>query len=167
MSFSRLGRGNCGPAAKAWTGLSHTARSRVRIAEAATLSSSYDIVVDGIFGFQFRPPLPQEAIDAIAAADKCSIRFRAAVDLPSGLGGAGAFKADFTYATGSAKADLLGCANAGRPRYLDLGFFEGADRNGGTDRVILSSILEPLAALRPAVVRQAGAGAPRDRRGLR
>jgi NAD(P)H-hydrate epimerase len=137
-------------AAKAWTGLSQSARSRVRIVEPATLSASYDIAVDGIFGFQFRPPLPQEAIDAIAAADTCSIRFRAAVDLPSGLDGAGAFKADFTYATGSAKADLLGCANAGRPRYLDLGFFEAADRNGGTDRVILSSILRPLAALRPA-----------------
>ena len=111
--------------------------------EAAALAASYDIVIDGIFGFQFRPPLPREALDALAAAARCGVRFRAAVDLPSGLGQDGAFLADFTYATGTVKDGLLGCANAGRPRYLDLGFFDGAHDGHGVDRVILASILDP------------------------
>jgi NAD(P)H-hydrate epimerase len=49
------------------------------------------------------------------------------------------------------KAPLLGCANAGRPRYLDLGFFPGDGRDGAAaDRVILPSILKPLSGLRRA-----------------
>ncbi|HEY5228037.1 MAG TPA: NAD(P)H-hydrate dehydratase [Opitutaceae bacterium] len=135
-------------AARAWRGLAESARGRVRSVEASSLAVSYDIAIDGIFGFQFRPPLPREALDAIAAAARCSLRFRAAVDLPSGLGQDGAFGADFTYATGSVKDSLLGCANAGRPRYLDLGFFDGAHDDHGVDRVILSSILGPLAGMR-------------------
>jgi hydroxyethylthiazole kinase-like uncharacterized protein yjeF len=137
-------------AARAWRGLAESARGRVRSVEAATLAASYDIAIDGIFGFQFRPPLPREALDAIAAAGRCSVRFKAAVDLPSGLGESGAFQADFTYATGSVKEGLLGCTNAGRPRYLDLGFFEGPNEENAVDRVILSSLLAPLASMRPA-----------------
>ncbi|MGA2017527.1 MAG: NAD(P)H-hydrate dehydratase [Opitutaceae bacterium] len=123
---------------------------RGRVDDAAAPSGAYDICMDGIFGIQYRPPLPPEALAAIAAAARCRIRLRAAVDLPSGLDEPGAFRADFTYATGSVKAPIIGCANAGRPRYLDLGFFAG-DRGGGEgDRVILPSILGPLAGLRPA-----------------
>jgi NAD(P)H-hydrate epimerase len=88
---------------------------------------------------------------AIAAAAGCAIRFRASVDLPSGLAEAGAFRADFTYATGSVKEDLIGCANAGRPRYIDLGFFDGGDAIGAAgDRILLGSVLGPLSGLRPA-----------------
>jgi NAD(P)H-hydrate epimerase len=141
-------------AARAWRGLSESCRSRVRSAGADGLSREYDLCLDGIFGYQFRPPLPPEALAAIAAADGCEIRFRAAVDLPSGLSGKGAFRADFTYATGIVKSPLIGCANAGRPRYLDLGFFPAepavGSANGAGDRVVLSSILCPLAGLRPA-----------------
>jgi hydroxyethylthiazole kinase-like uncharacterized protein yjeF len=137
-------------AAKAWRGLVESARSRVRSVSADRPPDSYDIAIDGIFGFQFRPPLPPEAVAAVAAADRCTIGFRAAVDLPSGLGEAGAFRADFTYATGSVKTTLLGCANAGRPRYIDIVFFEGARAANTGDRVILPSILAPLAGLRPA-----------------
>jgi NAD(P)H-hydrate epimerase len=137
------------PAARAWTNLSHAARGRVRVVESTAISASYDIAIDGIFGFQFRPPLPHEATAVIAALAKCSIRFRAAVDLPSGLDGPGAFRADFTYATGSAKSPILGCVNAGRPRYLDLGFFEDEEKSG-TDRVLLASVLRQLSGLRPA-----------------
>jgi NAD(P)H-hydrate epimerase len=75
---------------------------------------------------------------------------RAAVDLPTGWGEPCAFRADFTYATGSVKGPLIGCANAGRLRYLDLGFFSGGETAGARDRVILPSILGPLAGLRPA-----------------
>ena len=50
------------------------------------------------------------------------------------------------------KAPVIGCAHAGRPRYLDLGFFRGGEGEGAApgDRVILPSILGPLAGLRPA-----------------
>jgi hydroxyethylthiazole kinase-like uncharacterized protein yjeF len=141
------------PAARAWRGLSESGGGRVRSAGAEGLSGAYDLCLDGIFGYQFRPPLPPEALAAIAAADGCAIRFRAAVDLPSGLSEKGAFRADFTYATGAVKSALIGCANAGRPRYLDLGFFEGGEADAAAvlgDRVVLSSILRPLAGLRPA-----------------
>lgn len=138
-------------AARAWRGLSESCRGRVRSAAAAGLGRAYDLCIDGIFGYQYRPPLPPEAAAAIAAADACSIRFRAAVDLPSGLSEKGAFRADFTYATGIVKAPILGCANSGRPRYLDLGFFEdGGGRPGAGDRILLPSILSPLSGLRPA-----------------
>ncbi|HEY4989433.1 MAG TPA: NAD(P)H-hydrate dehydratase, partial [Opitutaceae bacterium] len=116
------------------------------------LAPGYDVAVDGIFGLQYRAPLPDEARAAISTADGCAIRFRASVDLPTGLSEKGAFRADFTYATGSAKAALLGCANAGRPRYLDLGFFRGEEVGGepGGDRVLLPSVVSPLAGLRSA-----------------
>jgi ADP-dependent NAD(P)H-hydrate dehydratase / NAD(P)H-hydrate epimerase len=136
-------------AARSWRALVESARGRVRAVGPAGLAPAYAVAIDGIFGFQFRPPLPPEALAAIAAAAACDIRFRAAVDLPSGLGEAGGFAADFTYATGAVKAPLLGCKHAGRPRYLDLGFFAGA-AGGGPDRVLLSSLLAPLAGLRPA-----------------
>jgi hydroxyethylthiazole kinase-like uncharacterized protein yjeF len=138
--------------ARAWRGLSESCRGRVRSAGANGLARAYDLCIDGIFGYSYRPPLPAEAIAAIAAADGCEVRFRAAVDLPSGLSGKGAFRADFTYATGIVKAPLLGCANAGRPRYLDLGFFPGEPGAGAAegDRVVLSSVLGALAGLRSA-----------------
>ena len=138
----------------------------------------YDLCLDGIFGFQFHPPIEEET----AALLRClnahpGIRLRAAVDLPSGVGeqpAGAAFRADFTYATGSVKAPLFAEGNGdavGRLRYLDLGFFEGsvagaADPGPGspipatppsrasalpaalTDLVLKPAVLAPLAALR-------------------
>ena len=135
-------------AARAWRGLSEAARGRVRSVTAA--GESYDLCLCGIIGFRYRPPLPPEASAAIQASERCAVRLRAAVDLPTGWGEAVAFRADFTYATGSVKAPLIGCANAGRPRYLDLGFFAEGAGEGSADRVILSSILRPLSGLRSA-----------------
>jgi hydroxyethylthiazole kinase-like uncharacterized protein yjeF len=141
-------------AARAWRELSEACGGRVSETGADALSQRYDLCLDGIFGLQYRPPLPPEASAAIEASARRRIRLRAAVDLPSGLDEPGAFAADFTYATGSVKAAIIGCAHAGRPRYLDLGFFEGA--GGGEkravkgDRVVLASILEPLAGFRGA-----------------
>jgi len=141
-------------AARAWRELSEEFPGRAVAVGVGDLALSYDLCLDGIFGYQFRPPFPQKAAAAVAAADRCTILFRAAVDLPSGIGEAGAFRADFTYATGAVKAPSVGCPNSGRLRYLDLGFFRnpagsGHDDEGG-ERVILPSILSPLAGLRPA-----------------
>lgn len=119
-------------------------------------SSGYDLVLDGVFGFQFRPPLDPAIGALLAAVNALPIRLRAAVDLPSGVGEPSAFRADFTYATGIVKQPLLTLPNAGRLRYLDLGFFENRPDpicnllSDKMDRVLTSEVLDPLRALRPA-----------------
>ncbi len=84
--------------------------------------AGYEMVLDGVLGFQFRPPLEGVVASVLARVNAYPIRLRAAVDLPSGLDAADAFRADFTYATGSVKSPLLTLENAGRVRFLDLGF---------------------------------------------
>lgn len=118
-----------------------------------------DLCLDGIFGFQFRPPVDEAAAGVLRAVNaRAGIRLRAAVDLPSAIGGSPGdpvFRADFTYATGIVKAPLLeerARGAAGRLRYVDLGFFEQVERvdPNALDRVLKPSVLAPLAALRAA-----------------
>ncbi|HEY1107339.1 MAG TPA: NAD(P)H-hydrate dehydratase, partial [Opitutaceae bacterium] len=52
------------------------------------------------------------------------------------------------YATGILKTPVLGTAEAGRVRYLDLGFFRGGEP--GTERVLVPQVLAPLAGWRAA-----------------
>lgn len=85
--------------------------------------AGYDLSIDGVFGFQFHPPLPEAAARLLREANAASVRMRVAVDLPSGLDASDAFRADFTYATGIVKTPVLDLPAAGRLRYLDLGFF--------------------------------------------
>ena len=122
----------------------------------------YDLCLDGIFGFQFRPPADARITDLISRVNDMPIRLRAGIDLPS----AGLFRADFTYATGSVKAPLLESDAAGRIRYLDLGFFDasvvaevgdlGAPSSTSLataevqNRVLTDASLDDLRALRPA-----------------
>lgn len=106
---------------------------------------SYDLCLDGLFGFQFRPPADAAIEILLARINALPIRLRAAVDLPS----AGLFRADFTYATGVAKTPLLDSPQAGRLRYLDLGFF--SDDSPAPERVLTPAILSPLNALRPSL----------------
>ena len=149
--------------------------NRVRTIELGSdfQSTSYDVCIDGLFGFQFRPPLDAATAEIIAQVNAHPhIKLRAAVDLPSGLGETNAttvFRADFTYATGIVKSPMIvesNAAHVGRLRYLDLGFFEvggalAAPRRATSVqpthpvdeaiiRVLLPSILRPLAQLRPA-----------------
>jgi ADP-dependent NAD(P)H-hydrate dehydratase / NAD(P)H-hydrate epimerase len=111
-------------ALRAYQALVHAAPGRVM--SVRTCEGAYAVSLDGIFGFQFRPPLEPPVARLIAEVNALSITLRAAVDLPSGLGTSAVFQADFTYATGSVKTPLLESANrerVGRVRYLDLGFF--------------------------------------------
>lgn len=137
-----------------------TGGARVREIDAATLKrefGSYDLCLDGVFGFQFRPPIDDATAELLAWVNTHPrIRVRAAVDLPSGLGedgnGKTVFCADFTYCTGIVKAPVVAPANAafvGRLRYLDLGFFASHVAESSR-RVLLPSLLRPLGALRPA-----------------
>ncbi|HTB62960.1 MAG TPA: NAD(P)H-hydrate dehydratase, partial [Opitutales bacterium] len=109
---------------------------------------AWDFTLAGLYGMGFRPPLSDAARNLISAINDApaAAGFRAAVDLPSGVGdetGDLAFRADFTYATGIAKQPLFEKANAkwaGRIRYLDLGFF-AQDYNH--PRAFMEDILRP------------------------
>jgi ADP-dependent NAD(P)H-hydrate dehydratase / NAD(P)H-hydrate epimerase len=137
-------------AAKAWQALAHEGAGRVSGLELQVIeemqckpgSLHFDLCLDGVFGFQFRPPVEARVAGLIGRVNTMMIRLRAAVDLPS----AGLFRADFTYATGSVKAPVVNAATAGRVRYLDLGFFGGNE--AGSDRVLTPALLAPLAGLR-------------------
>lgn len=116
---------------------------------------SFELCLDGILGMQFRPPLRSPAKELLQAVNRREdIVCRVAVDLPSGIGDGtdeNAFKADFTYATGIAKAPLFETENrstVGRIRYLDLGFFRDAPDVG---RYVLSGgVLDFRRELRPS-----------------
>lgn len=132
-------------AARAWRELVTLPRGRVRMLPGVPEGQAYDVCLDGIFGFQFRPPAEPSVVAAIEAANALPIRLRAAVDLPS----AGLFRADFTYATGSVKAPVVEAPAAGRVRYLDLGFFAAEPEVApGAERVLTTEVLAPLAGLR-------------------
>jgi NAD(P)H-hydrate epimerase len=140
-------------ASRAWRHLAETARERISLLFPGRLPEArrYAICLDGVFGFQFKPPLDEQTTSILAWATRQSVALRAAVDLPSGLALPGAFAADFTYATGSFKLPLLSAPNAGRLRYLDLGFFEqGDDFADVRKRVLCPGVLARLRALRPA-----------------
>ncbi len=137
-------------ARRAWRELSALGASVTQLAGPGDAGIGYDLAIDGVFGFSYRPPLRAAAVVWLRWANAVSARMRVAVDLPSGLDEPEAFRADFTYATGIVKSPLLGAANAGRLRYLDLGFFADAMPEDEGDRVLATEVLAPLRAGRPA-----------------
>ena len=155
--------------ARAWQELQQAFPERVAMVGEYRLGERYELCLDGIFGFQFRPPVEARVQTLIARINALPILLRAAVDLPS----AGLFRADFTYATGSVKGPVLENENAGRVRFVDLGFFptigaalrrdtDGPDQESrdkpapktedraSVDRVLTLAALEPLRTLRAA-----------------
>jgi NAD(P)H-hydrate epimerase len=141
-------------ARRAWQALVQAVPGRVAIAGDA--DASYDLCLDGIFGFQFRPPIDAATAKLLRRLnDHPAVRLRAAVDLPSGVGEKSdktPFRADFTYATGTVKLPVLTAPAAGRLRFLDLGFFQPNDLPAVRDRVLTPEILRPLTTLRPSNV---------------
>lgn len=126
----------------------------VSIDEALGAGTHYALCLDGIFGFQFRAPMDEATATLLARVNAYEgIQFRAAVDLPSGVGETNAktiFRADFTYATGIVKRPVLSprvSTAVGRLRYLDLGFFAGGAPEAN-EQVLTTSVLAPLAQLR-------------------
>ncbi|MBP7142606.1 MAG: NAD(P)H-hydrate dehydratase [Opitutaceae bacterium] len=112
-----------------------------------SLANAYDLVVDGVFGFQFRPPLPEGVGRWMERVNILDVRLRAAVDLPSGMSETNAFRADFTYATGIFKLPLLTLPHAGRLRLLGLGWQVPAGA-ACRKRILTDGTLEPLKRLR-------------------
>jgi hydroxyethylthiazole kinase-like uncharacterized protein yjeF len=124
---------------------------------ALAADANYEVCLDGIFGFQFRAPMDVAIAQLITRVNAHrGIHFRAAVDLPSGVGEtsvATAFHADFTYATGSVKYPGLAPRHAslvGRLRYVDIGLLQEDSAPEAMERVLLPSVLQPLAELRGA-----------------
>ena len=120
-------------------------------------ATSYDLCLDGVFGFQFRPPMDEATAELLAQVNAHpAIRLRAAVDLPSGVGEASAptvFRADFTYATGIVKSPVILPANAaavGRLRYVDLGLLDERSAPEASERMLTEQLLAPLGELRPS-----------------
>lgn len=132
-------------AKKAWA----TLHSKARVV--TTPAGAYDLVIDGLYGFSYRPPLDLPSATLLSRVNQLPIRFRAAVDLPSGLDDAAAFRADFTYATGIVKENITGLPNAGRIRYLDLGFFNDPAPITTNKFVLTPDVLWPLKSLRPSL----------------
>ncbi len=145
-------------AQRAWRELGQAGRGRVDAISAESIARGYDLCIGGIFGLQFRPPVTRAIATLIGRVNALSIRLRAAVDLPSGLGeswrpGQPAFRADFTYATGSVKRPVVADGSGacvGRLRYIDLGFFEG-DSSRSEMRILSGEVLSALRALRSPV----------------
>ncbi|MSU66613.1 MAG: NAD(P)H-hydrate dehydratase [Opitutus sp.] len=148
-------------ARRAWQDLAHAVGERGQIGSSGELNAAtgdYALCLDGVFGFQFHPPMPAEVAALFATVKARSIRLRAAVDLPSGLHEESArndavLAADFTYATGSVKTPVVNGTNAewvGRLRYLDLGFFD-QDVPPSRLRILTPAVLAPLGRLRSPV----------------
>ena len=95
------------------------------------LSSSYDLVIDGLLGLGYRPPLSERVVRLLQTINRLDVGTRVSVDIPTGLHDAGAhensFRADLTYATGIVKRAMIhqeAQACVGRIRFVDLGFFD-------------------------------------------
>jgi NAD(P)H-hydrate epimerase len=86
-----------------------------------------DVVLDGLYGLGFKPPLREKAAALLKQVNaRTDIPFRAAVDIPSGIGEEAdpdAFVADFTYIPGVAKEPCFRAeheAFCGRLRFLEI-----------------------------------------------
>lgn len=143
-------------AMRAWQGGCHAHPDRMTaVPITAVATRTYDLCLDGVFGFQFRPPVDVRVAELLATINALPIRLRAAIDLPSGLSESvkssdSVFRADFTYATGIVKTPVVNGLSGGwvgRLRYLDLGFFDGPEMAARL-RVLTPAVLAPLAALR-------------------
>lgn len=145
-------------AQRAWQSLQNAMGERVKPISGDAIVGPYTVSIDGIYGFQYRPPLRPEAWAIIQKANHCEVSLRAAVDLPSGWNEEGAFRADFTYATGVIKNPLLSMPNAGRLRYLNLGFFDHSSDQTAPDLVLTERVLNPLRGWRDPQTDKRGQG---------
>lgn len=116
------------------------------------MEECFDISLDGILGMSFHPPVEEPLFSVIKRINQHpGIHLRASVDVPSGF----ILRADFSYATGTPKAELFANENqdvVGRIRFIDIGFFEkGYEGQHSLGEFLLEEkILDPLKKLRPS-----------------
>lgn len=126
-------------------------------------ASLWDLCIDGIYGFGFRPPLAKPIAELLKKVNSLgTIQLRAALDLPSGLAedqpSIIAFRADFSYLAGFAKAAAFVSESqphaeeyTGRIRLLDSGWENYLPQPPVAEAFLLSdTLLAPLKALRPS-----------------
>ncbi len=111
------------------------------LTELSDVKAHYDIVVEGIAGMNYRPPLRADVAEKIDLLNKTEAQVKVAIDLPIGLSDSGidetVFNADVIYATAIAKQCLFYLQNRkmlGRIRYIDAGFFD--NKQNQTSRLI-------------------------------
>jgi NAD(P)H-hydrate epimerase len=131
---------------------------------------SWDLVIDGLHGMQYRPPLTESAAAWIRLLNRHPrVGVRASIDLPSGLTDAcpahpdSVFRADFTYATGCVKSPVVQPHAAdftGRLRAIDLGFFPETPcpPDGCSGWFALPETIAPLRSLRSQSLHKRSAG---------
>lgn len=107
------------------------------------------LVLDGLTGSGFRPPLSPELARMIRETNAAEGAFVVAADLPSGAGDIPAeprIRADMTVTAGILKRPLLADEDvrrdAGRIRFADIGLFSGPADTG--ELVATAAILRPL-----------------------
>jgi hydroxyethylthiazole kinase-like uncharacterized protein yjeF len=118
-----------------------------------------NVVIDGLYGLGFKPPLQEEPAALLKHVNERSdIRFRAAVDVPSGMGETAdenSFVADFTYIPGVAKEPCFkadAAARCGRLRLLEIDpFLEQPVEDGQREFVLSPSSHKRLNQLRPSM----------------
>lgn len=122
-----------------------------------SVAEPYDVVIDGLYGHGFRPPLRAAAADLLRHVNsRTDIAMRVAVDLPSGLGTGideNCFVSDITYIPGVAKAPCFDPVNAhvvGRLRFLEIPPFLEQSTENHRHLVVSSSCHTGLNILRRA-----------------
>ncbi|MBT5691768.1 MAG: NAD(P)H-hydrate dehydratase [Opitutae bacterium] len=143
---------------KAFCSLAEENKCRILQADAVPEKDNIDISLDGILGMQFSPPLRAPLAKLIGTLNRLdNIGFRAAVDLPTGLGDQSIdepLRADFTYATGIAKAPLFtkqALHWTGRIRYIDIGFFnQNLTQFENSKKILTEDTLKPIRQMRPS-----------------
>lgn len=121
--------------------------------------AAVDVMIDGLYGHGFRPPLQPEVAALLNRVNTCDgIALRASVDLPSGIGTGtdpGSFVADFTYIPGVAKEPCFTEANrsfTGRLRFLEIEpFLNQPVEEGHSSLVASPRAYKRLNRFRPAV----------------
>ncbi len=119
--------------------------------------SPIDVVLDGLYGHGFRPPLREPAAELLDHVNnRTDVLLRAAIDLPSGLGmesDPNGFVADVTYVPGVAKAPVFDPGNAGkvgRIRFLEIPpFLDPSLPETGGDLVVSPQAFKVLNQPRP------------------
>lgn len=135
----------------------------------------FALAVEGLAGMSFKPPMRGGMRKKIEFLNSVEADVKVSIDLPAGLSddarqSPAIFKADATYATAIAKNALFMRSArefVGRVRYIDAGFFNGANAAkagsaasiAATDNqppkaarfIVRQNALVPLAKLRPSV----------------
>lgn len=137
--------------------LESVCRARIFNTPSEVETKPFDILAEGLAGMGYRPPMRPEMAERINLLNRLEASVKISVDVPAGLSdapesGAPIFAPDATYATAIAKKclfEISSRASVGRIRYIDAGFFEGAQ--GESERLIVKeSALGALKKLRPA-----------------